>query len=143
MKRLLNALIMPILLAGMAVTLMDVSVDAPINVTVYGESDTGYTWVRTYTGAENNVSGLVSGLNDSYARLTESMNAGSALKVYVQGVLVSESSHIGSPESMYSGVQITVHDTFARKHNFTTTDALPHPRGTQEDPIEPFVCGKK
>lgn len=150
MKYILRKMLTPLLVAGslttMLATILTIQIDASgpmhINVSIYVESDTGFTWVRTYTGPEENVEILVAQLRDSYSRLAESMGAGSALKIYVQGLLVAESSYEGSPQPGYSGVQITVHDTFAQRHQFSTTDAVPGPPSESDEPVEPYICGK-
>ena len=114
-----------------------------VTLAVYGESDTGYSWVRTYTGREEHLADLVGVLQDSYMRLAESMGAGSAMKIYIHGTLIAEAVFEGEPKTSYSGLQISVHDRFARHYDFTTQDVLPRRLEDLETPVEPFVCGGK
>ena len=117
--------------------------ETPTNIAVYVESDTGYSWVRTYTGESEHVDGFVQVLEESYIRLAESMGAGSVLKIFVQGNLWVETAFEGDARAPYSGAQITVHDQFASQHKFGTSDQLPGYLADMESPQEPFVCGGK
>ena len=141
MKRTLLILVILIAVLCTALLFSRHASKSSINVTVYGKSDTGFSWVRNYTGDAHIQDDFVSVLEESYVRLAESMDAGSSLKIFVQGQLVIECEHEGSRNSPFSGIQMMVHDRFASQYNFTTRDALPGNASAMEVLVEPFICG--
>ena len=141
MKRLIHSSLAIVCLAGLLMTLTQIPEPPRMQVIVYGESDTGFSWTRTYTGTENRLDGVVSTLKDSYLRLAESMDAGSKMKIFIDGTLVAEERHLGVAKAAFSGVQMSVHDQFAHSFQFTTQDTPPGFLADMEEPVEPFVCG--
>lgn len=118
------------------------NIDSPTNVVVYGLSDSGYSWIRTYSGPEDQSEALVADLVSSYKSLTMSLNAGSSLKIFVQGSLRAEESNIGDAKKVFSESQIAVHDEFANQNSFSTIDPYPESLAKMEFLEEPYICGK-
>lgn len=133
-------ILLPALLAGILIALQGSTSTAQVNVTVYGKSNTGFSWVRTYTGDQGAERELIEVLQDSYIRLAESMGAGSELKIFAQGKLIAEETYEGEGRAPYSGLQMAVHDRFASRYDFATLDDEPGYLADMESPREPFIC---
>ena len=143
MKRIIYYIIAFFIITGSVLSFSLLKSSDPVDIVVHGSSDSGYSWVRTYTGPEDQVDLFVQKIRDSYLRLAESMHAGSSLKILFRDELIAYSKYDGDPNAPFSGVQIVVHDRFASQLDFYTSDSPPGLLSDMESPQEPFICGSR